>query len=207
MSLAILHIIEGRGYKLSLKEIIHKALALYGDKVDGSTVTVDTVTGFIKGRFSNDCIGRGIDSEAVEAVVSVVFDDVNDSLKRITAFTTMRKEPAFNVLAASYKRIRNIIKDNVDTTVDETIFQENAEKILYSTFIDVERRLKALVADKEYEKALGTMLEMKTPVDTFFDEVMVMADDEAVKKNRLNLLTAIGDLVLRIGDISKMQGK
>jgi glycyl-tRNA synthetase beta chain len=204
ISLAILHIIEGKGYSLSLKEMVHKALALYGDKVDGSGETVGRVVDFIQRRFSNDCIRRGYDAGAVEAVISVLFDDVNDSLQRIESFTNIRHEPSFKVLAASYKRIRNIIKKNRDTGVSTDLFEEDAERDLYSLFVDVKGRMGKLIGAKEYGTALEIMLEMKGPVDTFFDQVMVMADDEEVRKNRLNLLTAVGDLILRVGDISKM---
>ncbi|MBW1636156.1 MAG: glycine--tRNA ligase subunit beta, partial [Deltaproteobacteria bacterium] len=189
ISLAILHIIEGKGYSLSLKELLHKALALYGDKVDGSAETVDKVVKFIQRRFSNDCTGRGFDSGAVEAVVSVAFDDVNDSLQRIRSFSAILNEPSFKVLAASYKRIRNIIKENRDTTVLTDLFESDAEGELYSRFADVQDRMGKLVALKEYGAALEIMLEMKEPVDTFFDKVMVMADDDQVRTNRLNLLT------------------
>jgi glycyl-tRNA synthetase beta chain len=65
--------------------------------------------------------------------------------------------------------------------------------------------MKALIAGKEYLQALEVMLQMKQPVDTFFNDVMVMAEDTAVRQNRLNLLTAIGELILQVGDISKMQ--
>ncbi len=205
ISLAILHIIEGREYRLSLKELIHKALALYGDKVDGSADTVDTVLQFIKRRFINDCASRGFDVSAVDGVVSVTFDDVIDSLERIKAFTAIRKEPSFKVLAASYKRIKNIIKDNDNTGVESGLFEEDAETKLYTRFNDVQVRMEKFIAEKEYSEALETMLEMKEPVDLFFDDVMVMAENSAVRKNRLNLLTAIGDLILQIGDISKMQ--
>lgn len=204
ISLAILHIIERKGYTLSLKELGHKALALYGDKVDGSEETVDSVIEFIKRRFINDCTGRGIDRGAVEAVVTAAFDNVNDSLARINAFTAIRNEPSFKVLAASYKRIKNITKGNTDTGVQTELFEESAETELHSLFVDVQARMEKLIDQKEYSGALKTMLEMKEPVDTFFDQVMVMADDKAVKQNRLNLLTAVGDLILQIGDISKM---
>ncbi len=205
ISLAILHIIEGRGYTLSLKELVHKALALYGDKVDGSADTAHKIVEFVKRRFINDCVSRGLDGETVDAVVTVTFEDVNDCLDRINAFTAIRKEPSFNVLAASYKRIKNIIKANDDTEVVTSLFEEEAETKLHVLFIDVQSRMETFIAEKKYTRALETMLEMKEPVDIFFDDVMVMAEDEAVKQNRLNLLTAIGDLILQIGDISKMQ--
>ncbi len=205
ISLGILHIIEGKSYTISLREIAHKALALYGDKVDGSGETVETILDFIKGRFSNDCISRGFGAEAVDAAVSVNFDDVNDCLQRIEAIVKISLEPAFKVLAASYKRVRNIIKDNRQTEVASDLFEHKAEEKLYELFQEVSTEMGQLIAIKEYSKALEAMLKMKEPVDTFFEQVMVMAEDQAVRQNRLNLLTALGDLILQIGDISKLQ--
>jgi glycyl-tRNA synthetase beta chain len=205
ISLAILHIIEEKNYTISLREIVHKALALYGDKVDGGRKTVEAVLHFIKGRFANDCIGRGFAAEAVDAAVSVNFDDINDCLRRIEAIQKMSLEPAFKVLAASYKRIGNIIKDNRQLTVSTSLFEHQAEENLYALFQQVSREMERRLAGKQYLMALEAMLKMKEPVDTFFDEVMVMVDDLAIRQNRLNLLTALGDLILRIGDISKLQ--
>lgn len=205
ISLAVLSIISGRGYRLSLQEIIHKALALYGEKVNGGFQTVQAVLTFIQARFVNDCVTKGMDAQAVDAVVSVSFDDVIDSLARIEAFTAIRSEEAFSVLAASYKRIGNIIKDNRETTVDKACFKEEAEAKLYAVFLQVREQVRDLLADREYLPALKALLALKQPVDSFFDDVMVMADDPLLRINRLNLLTAIGELILQIGDISRMQ--
>jgi glycyl-tRNA synthetase beta chain len=205
ISLAILHIIAGKNYTISLREIVHKALALYGDKVDGGGETVEAVLNFVKGRFANDCISRGFTAEVVDAAVSVNFDNVNDCLQRIEAILKISLEPAFKVLAASYKRVRNIIKDNRQTAVSPELFEHKAEERLYALFLEVSSEMEELIAIREYSKALEAMLKMKEPVDTFFDEVMVMADDMAVRQNRLNLLTVLGDLILQIGDISKLQ--
>ena len=204
ISLAIIHIITGKNYTISLREIVHKALALYGNKVDGGGETVEAVLTFIKGRFSNDCISRGFAAEVVDAAVSVDFDNVNDCQKRIEAILNISLEPAFKILAASYKRIRNIIKDNRDTSVSQDLFEHQAEEKLYTLFLEVSSEMEQLIAVKEYSKALQAMLKMKEPVDTFFDEVMVMSDNMAVRQNRLNLLTALGDLILQVGDISKL---
>ncbi len=205
LALAVIHIIANRRYTVSLREIIHKALALYGDKVNGGNETVDAVLSFIKGRYINDMVAKGCDAGAVDAVTSVVFDDINDCSDRINAFIAIRKEEALDVLASSFKRIRNITKDNRTTDVETTLFEKEAESSLYSLFTEVEIAMRALIAKRRYQEALQVMLKMKEPVDTFFDEVMVMADDLAVRHNRLNLLCSIGELILQIGDISKMQ--
>ncbi len=205
LSLAVLNILADRGWNISVSEIVHKALALYGGKVDGGGITVDTVMNFIKGRFVNDCISKGIDSGVVEAVTSVSFDNVSDALARIEALRAIRNEEAFTVLASSYKRIRNIIKDNSETVVDVALFSEDAERRLYTVFTEVKAEMGSQLEMNNYLEALQVMLKMKQPVDGFFDDVMVMAEDAAVRQNRLNMLTAIGELILKIADISRIQ--
>lgn len=205
ISLAILNIIAGKGYRLSLQEAVHKALALYGEKVNAGSATVQAVMSFVQGRFVNDCAAKGMDVQAVEAVVAVNFDDVKDCLDRIEAFSTIRSEEAFKVLAASYKRIRNILKDNRDTVIEAGLLKEMAEKNLHGAFLEVRQKVEAILAERDYLGALKALLGLKQPVDGFFDDVMVMTEDVNIRKNRLNLLTAIGELILQIGDISKMQ--
>lgn len=207
ISLAILHIVEHFGWALSLSDVVSKSLSLYGDKVNGSAETVEQVLSFIRGRFINDQLGVGVDGEAVEAVTSVQFDDVNDTLKKIRALSAIRGEESFAVLAASFKRIRNIIKDNGTTDVDEALLQEDAEKELAAVFARLNSEVKPMLDANDYDKALSAMLALKAPVDEFFNDVMVMDEDEAIRCNRLNLLTAISVLFLKVGDISKMQQK
>ena len=178
---------------------------MYGDKVDGSAETVGTVIGFMKGRFKNDRVTKKESVGAVDAALAVSFDDINDCIKRINAMSEIYKEPSFAVLASSYKRIRNIIKKNDDTLVTESLLTDDAEKNLFSLFLNISPQVSAAVTVGRYSDALTLMLEMKEPVDSFFDQVMVMAEDPAVKQNRLNLLTGLGELILQVGDISKFQ--
>lgn len=204
LSLAVLHIVQDRGYSLALPDIVQKALALYGDRVDGSSETVELIVTFIKNRFNNDCAARGMDSRAVEAVTSVIFVDVNDCLKRIEAFSAMKKDASFEVLSASFKRVRNIVKDNSDTSVDENLFEAEAEKQLWTAYQALELSARKGLQDRDYLGLLENMLQLKNPIDRFFDEVMVMAEDENLRMNRLNMMTAIGNLILEVGDISRM---
>jgi len=206
LSLAVLNIIAAKGYRLSLQEVVHKALALYGDKVDAGAATVKAVMAFIEGRFVNDCAAKGMDVEAVDAVVSVGFDDVIDSLERIDAFRQIRSEDCLHCPGPPpTNRIRNILKDNGDTRVDPSILQAGAEKELHAAYLQVRERVETRLAGRDYLGALKVLLDLKQPVDRFFDDVMVMTDDLDIRRNRLNLLTAIGELILQIGDISKMQ--
>jgi glycyl-tRNA synthetase beta chain len=149
-------------------------------------------------------VAKGVDSRAVEAVTSVIFLDVNDCLKRIEAFSAMKKDASFEVLSASFKRVRNIVKDNSDTSVDENLFEEEAEKQLWAAYQALEISTRKGLEDRDYLGLLENMLQLKNPIDRFFDEVMVMAEEETLRMNRLNMMTAIGNLILEVGDISRM---
>jgi glycyl-tRNA synthetase beta chain len=206
LALGLLHIIEAHAFALSLPDAIEAALELYGDKlIAEKPAAKDWILEFIKGRFVNDLTGRGIPGSAVEAVTSVSFDDAVDCHARIDALAAIRNQPAFTVLAAAFKRVKNIIKNNCEIEVDTALLQEDAERNLYDVFTKVLSEAAPSLEAKEYHKALDIILQMKEPVDHFFDEVMVMTDEAALKKNRLNLLTAISRLFLQVGDFSKMQ--
>ncbi|MDG4474849.1 glycine--tRNA ligase subunit beta [Thiovibrio frasassiensis] len=205
LSLGLLHILNGMDFRLSLAEFVDQALSLYGDKL---TVPRDearrNVLEFIKGRFSNDLTSQGIPAEAVEAVTSVSFDDPVDCKRKIIALMAISKQEAFTILAGSFKRVINIIKDNSKTSVQAELLTESAEQKLHEAFLTVRLEATPLLEAGDYEKGLEVILKMKGPVDTFFEEVMVMVEDERVRANRLNLLTAIARLFLQIGDFSKM---
>lgn len=208
LSLGLLHIIEKHGFSFSLREAVEESLRLYGSRLtEDVTTAASAVMDFIRGRFNNDQVSRHVAQDAVEAVTLISFDNVNDSLARIEALTTIRQQPAFAMLAGAFKRIMNIIKDNNRTEVDETLLVEEAEKELFKIFQAVNPEVYQRIDAREYVAALEKILLMKEPVDAFFDQVMVMADDPAVRINRLNLLTAVATLFLRVGDFSRMQGR
>ncbi|MHB8988120.1 MAG: glycine--tRNA ligase subunit beta [Desulfobulbia bacterium] len=205
LSLGLLHIINAMGFRLSLAEFVDEALSLHGDKLTVPKADARrNVLEFIKGRFSNDLTGQGIPAEAVEAVTSISFDDPVDCRRKINALMAISGQEAFTVLAGAFKRVINIIKENSETAVHAELLTEAAEQKLHAAYLAVRTEATPLLAASDYEGALGVILKMKEPVDTFFEEVMVMAEDEKVRANRLNLLTAIARLFLRVGDFSKM---
>jgi glycyl-tRNA synthetase beta chain len=205
LSLGLLHIISDRGYSLSIKELTTKTLEFYGDKVsEDKQATLNATINFIRGRYVNDLIAGGLPASAIEAVTSVDFDDIIDCSRRIEALSAVRKEETFTILASSFKRVRNIIKDHQEDKVNESLLCEEAEKSLYTAFQEVAAEAEPMLKARDYQPAMAVILRMKEPVDRFFDDVMVMADDAQIKDNRLGLLTAISHLFLRIGDFSKM---
>ena len=110
-------------------------------------------------------------------------------------------------LAAANKRVGNILKKTAsDSTVpvDEKLLFEDAEKILYEKISALSLTVEPMFDAGDYENALSQLSSLREPVDVFFDSVMVMADDEAVKNNRIALLSSMNQLFLRAADLSRL---
>ena len=204
-AIGLLNIIRSLNISLSIRDTAEAALQGYdGGIVNAGDNTVAEVLAFIRLRFENEQVSRGLSQELVEAATSVGFDDPVDCLARIDALDQLRSQESFRVLAGSFKRIRNIVKDKATTEVNPTLLTDPAEQALFTAFEEVRNKTLPLLANRSYRAALDALLTMKEPVDHFFDKVLVMADDPAIRQNRLNLLTALGELVLQVGDISRM---
>jgi glycyl-tRNA synthetase beta chain len=206
-AIGLISILRGLNISLSLPEMAAAALAGYDGVVPQNADIVDEVVTFIRLRFENDQIAAGYAQELVEAATSVGFDDPIDCLMRIEALGEIRGQESFRVLAGSFKRINNIVKENRQIEIDSALLTEPAERELFAALVTAREKALPLLEQRHYHQALLVMLEIKEPVDRFFDSVMVMAEDAAIRTNRLNLLTALGALVLSVGDISKMHAE
>lgn len=206
-AIGLINVIRGLKLSLSLASTARAALDGYAGVVATPPAVVDEVLAFIRLRFENEQIAAGTPQALVEAATSVGFDDIADCLLRIDALQQMHNQEGFAVLAGSFKRIRNIIKENRATEVNEALLSDQAERELFTALVTVREKVLPLIRQRDYRAALQGLLTMKGPVDLFFDKVMVMAEDDAVRQNRLNLLTALGHLVLQVGDISKMHAE
>ncbi|HET97438.1 MAG TPA: glycine--tRNA ligase subunit beta [Desulfurivibrio alkaliphilus] len=204
-AVGLIHLIQGHKIALPLLPWLSRALALYGDRLsEQPEEAAARLLEFIRGRFANDLTGRGLPGEAVEAVLSVDFHELNDCRARIEALVAVGTQPAFPLLAAAFKRVNNIIKDNRDHAIDPELLSEEAERELARALDRAEAEAAPLLAAGNYHQALLVILRMKEPVDRFFDQVMVMAEEPPLRRNRLALLTAVARLFLRVGDFSKM---
>ncbi len=203
-AIGLISIIRGCNLSLSLKDMITQALAGYQDVVEAGPEVVGQVMDFIRLRFENELLAIGYNQGVVEAATSVGFDDLTDCLLRMNALNGIRSRDSFNVLSGSFKRIRNITKENVSKDVLPDLLKEDAEQQLEGIVQSVRTEMMPMIEQQDYDRALESLLQMKEPVDRFFDEVMVMAEDQDLRRNRLNLLTVLRELVLHIGDISRM---
>ena len=207
-SIGIIHIMLDKKMTFSLKSLIKKGVELYGDKVDGdSDKVVGTIVEFIENRIERILVEDGYSKDITASVTGASIDNIPDIWNRVKALENMKQKPDFEPLAAAFKRVVNIIKKadiSADISIDETIFESESESELYKAVESVSKKVGSYLDISEFDGALKDIATLKVPVDKFFDDVMVMADDEKVRNNRLALLSKISDLFANIADFSKI---
>ncbi|UFS71542.1 glycine--tRNA ligase subunit beta [Geomonas sp. RF6] len=203
-ALGIINIILDKKYRIALASFVDSALELLRPKMTRNADEVRRdVLEFFRGRFVNLLADR-YPGDAVDAVVSISFDDLVEAEAKIAALAEFRKRSDFGPLAVAFKRVCNIVKEGVDVAVDAALFQDPAEEELHSAASGVTGKVDAAVAGRDFLGALTHIATLKEPVDLFFDKVMVMAEDEGVRQNRLALLTGISRLFARVADFAKL---
>ncbi|WP_243370541.1 glycine--tRNA ligase subunit beta [Geotalea sp. SG265] len=204
-ALGIINIIIEKKYNDSLSEFIRAAINLLQTKLtrDEGDVYRDVLE-FFKGRFVNLMMDR-FPADVVEAVVAVSFDNLVQTTSRIRALSEFKNRPDFEPFAAAFKRVSNIVKGPVVVIgVSEDAFEDKAEGQLYSAYLSIRNGINENIAAGNYLEALTQISTLKVAVDEFFDKVMVMAEDEKVRNNRLALLHEIKSLFRDIADFAKL---
>lgn len=211
-ALGILRIIVEKEYNLDLVDLVAKAQSLFALE-DGSTkltnANVDTdVIDFMLGRFRAWYQDEGFSVDIIQAVLARRPTKPADFDKRVKAVSHFRELDAAESLAAANKRVGNILAKfdgELAQEIDLALLQEDAEKVLAEKVEILAEALEPVFIAGNYQEALSRLAELREPVDAFFDGVMVMADDEALKINRLTLLNKLRNLFLDIADISLLQ--
>ncbi|MZI93821.1 glycine--tRNA ligase subunit beta [Vibrio sp. CAIM 722] len=206
-SLGVLRIIVEYGYNLDLVDLIAKAKSLLGDRLTNANVESD-VLDFMLGRFRAWYQDEGFSVDIIQAVLSRNPTKPTDFDQRVKAVSHFRDLDAAEALAAANKRVGNILAKfdgELAKEIDLALLQEDQEKALAESVTVMTEALEPAFATGNYQEALTQLAALREPVDAFFDNVMVMADDEALKKNRLTLLNNLRNLFLEIADISLLQ--
>ncbi len=204
-AIGVLAIIMDRGYAISIPNLVAKSVELLENKRQrpAAEIIADVVE-FIRTRLVNQLSGQNYPVDVIDAVLSASFDEPVVALERIKALASLKQRDDFEPLAVAFKRVGNIIKGGLDQPVDPNLLLDASEKNLFARLQEVEKEVAVYVDAADYTQALETIARLREPVDTFFDSVMVMADDDAVKNNRLALLTSISGLFKGIADFSRI---
>ena len=210
-AIGILRIVLEYGLTLDLRSLFARALELYGDRPWklAPNEAVDKLLDFMAGRLRNYWQGQGEDTLLVEATLGAGSEDIRDAGLRLAALAAFSKEAGYAEAVQTFKRVANIVRkqagDDLRDQWDDALLQEEAEKNLAAVLRDLLPRLDTLRGTGDYAAALKTLLEVRPAVDAFFDGVMVMCDDAALRRNRLAMLNALGSRFARLADFAALQ--
>ena len=206
-ALGLLRILIEKQLDLDLTTLIETAAQLLPAEVQAGTITQDLFN-FMMERLRAYYLDTGYDSHMFAAVLARQPARPLDFDQRIRAVRAFGKLAEAESLAAANKRIRNILR-KADTEIPascrEELLQEPAEQALATAVSDLQTAVEPLFQQRRYTEALRELAALQTPVDAFFDQVMVMADDKQLRDNRLALLNSLSQLFLQVADISLLQ--
>ena len=206
-ALGVLRIIVEKKLPLDLVDLAQKATALYGDKLSNANV-VEEVVDFVLGRFRAWYQEEGISVDVIQAVLACRPTKPADFDARVKAVNHFRTLDAAQALAAANKRVQNILSkvDGVlPENIDLSLCCEPQEINLAERVLELQRELQPLFEKGDYQTVLSRLADLRESVDSFFDNVMVNAEDEKLRQNRLALLKNLRDLFFKVADISLLQ--
>ena len=205
-ALGALRIIVEKNLPLDLEDLVKKSAALFGDKLTNQNVVADVVD-FMLGRFRAWYQDEGIAVDVIQAVLARRPTRPADFDARVRAVSHFRTLDSAEALAAANKRVSNILA-KADAAIGEinlTACVEPAEKALAEAVLTLRTEVQPIIAKGDYTAVLDKLANLRAPVDSFFDNVMVNAEDPALRQNRLAILNTLQDLFLQVADISVLQ--
>lgn len=215
-ALGVIRILEERAYSIPLTKLLRLAIAAYVDQAKRSAqenleVAPEKLIAqwleFAGTRLKYQ-LSADFGTDLVDAVLAADKDDVLSARDRVRALFELRDEPDFEPLAAGFKRVVNILKKQAEAyagqalKADPDIFTEAQETQLYQDYLAARETTAQALKDRDWSRAFKALIALKKPVDDFFDHVMVMSDDQALRQNRIALLAELRELFLQVADIS-----
>ncbi len=203
-AIGVLRIIVEKDLALDLDTLVAKAVDVYGDKLTNAETQAQVVD-FVLGRFVALLQDQGVSIDVIQAVAARRPTRPADYAARVEAVSAFKAREEAEALAAGNKRVANILAKqdgDISDAVDASLLQEEAEIALYKALESVKAEVESGVESSDYNAVLSALATLRDAVDSFFDNVMVMADDDAVRNNRLALLSVLRQQFLKAADIS-----
>lgn len=205
-ALGICHIaLEGK-LSFSLSRLIEETYRAYaGINLQADCRRVqDELQEFIAQRMKGLLMESGYTYDTVDAVLAAGVDDLLAVRERCAALQEVRRDPAFAAALTAFTRAANLVKKFAGAVLNPDLLHHQAEKDLYRALLDVQAQVAGHLAAGRYAAAFTSLALLKEPVDSFFDQVMVMVEDEAVRQTRLALLNMVTDLTRPLADLSRL---
>jgi glycyl-tRNA synthetase beta chain len=206
--IGIIQILRDKGFSFSLRELIQNSVAQFGEKSDPENIDlIEKVYRFLQNRIAYLLAEDGFSKDTVAAVLSVSCNNIPETWSRVGALEILKAKPDFEPLAVAFKRVVNIIKKADDfqaADVDQKLFQHASEPALLAAYAAAKKKVEDHLGKDLFDQALVEIASLRDAVDAFFEGVMVMTDDMAVRRNRLALLGLIATLFGGFADFSKL---
>jgi glycyl-tRNA synthetase beta chain len=202
-ALGVIRMLVEQDLALDLSALLQGATPAFGTKIADASAAL---TDFIFDRLAGSLREHGYSAQEVDAVLALRPQRLGDVAKRLSAVRAFAELPEAPALAAANKRISNILKktDDVDAHVSEILLQEAAEKSLYAAMQSVLPQAQSQWAAGDHTASLQSLAALRAPVDAFFEDVMVNADQMDLRLNRLGLLKMLHVAMNRVADLSKL---
>lgn len=204
MAAGIVTILLERGWQLSLEQLWDATLETYAaqgvNKRTAAEVKKDLVD-FFALRLKNVLQENEVRYDVVDAVLSADLSYVPMIMAKAKALMAAVAGEEFKLVVEQFNRVNNLAQKAEADKVDEALFAEEVERSLYQAYLSVQREVDGL---SDQDKVLATLSTLREPIHAFFDKVMVMADDQAVRANRLGLLLRLSRLIYGYADFSKL---
>ena len=205
-ALGILRMLVEKRLPLSLNTLLGDAVALFDGNAQFKNPQAEVLS-FLYDRLRGLLRERGYAVNEIEAVVAQQPDRLDNILERLQAVTAFAQLPEAEALAAANKRITNILKKNAEGEIGAVVADrlvEPAEQALFAAMNACRPEIESAYAQGDFTSTLTRLAQLRSGVDQFFDKVMVMAEDHALRDNRIALLSSLHEMMNRVADISKL---
>jgi glycyl-tRNA synthetase beta chain len=204
-ALAVIRILRAQKLHLDLPEVVLASLELLREKISRAPdETALEVLDFFQTRLQHLLLAEGYDHETVAAVLAAGGRDLVDAADRVKALNEVRQSPEFPALAAAFKRVINISRDAEAGEVVELLLEHPEEKLLLDATGLMELEVGQALEKRDYSAVCRALAKLRGPVDVYFEKVLVMAEDERLRRNRLALLSRISQTFLQMADFSRI---
>jgi len=202
----VVRILTEKGLHLPLGRIVSHAVGLYGETLAaGEADVAQAFFAFLRLRIENLLADQGYDPDIVNAILDAGIEDPADVVKKVEALKEFRTHAAFEALTTGFKRAYNITKSGIEGEPGEDLFETEAESALYRSYRSMLPEFERLLGARSYLECLHLLAGLAAPINAFFESVMVMADNEQIRQNRLRLLSRITELFLGIANLARVE--
>ncbi len=201
----ICKIVLDKKFNFSFSRLLDKVIDIYGAKIrEPETQVKNYCLEFFAQRLRYIYESRGYRYDLVNAAISAGIDNIYYSFLRVKALDALKDTPNFEPLILIFKRVNNILRDQPLFRINSALFVEKDERELYTTFCIIQDNILPLIKKGDFSQAQRIIFRIKSSINNFFDNVLVMAEEKRIMRNRLALLQAINKLLIQVADYSKI---